>query len=343
MIQFCNIKNLHFYEEKNILNRNSCSYITLPEINLNAQTDNEFTPYGKPLVLVFSNVNASFNKNGNSKAFEITRAYLGYEYFFSRNISSRVNLDVGDPGVGKLQMTAFLKNAYLQYKNNKLSARIGMIGTDQFKIQEKQWGYRYIYKSFQDEYSFGPSADLGAAGEYSPSKLVSFDVSVLNGEGYKKLQSDSTFKTTFGITLKPFKGFVLRGYYDIMKHNYAQTSYALFAGYTYKTFRAGVEYNMQKNNGMINNHDFSGISVYTALQLNDKYSLFARYDYLWSKTISLQGDPWNYNKDGQLFMAGFDYSPVRGVKLAPAYLGWSPRNKSLSYTSKIALNIEIKF
>ena len=83
--------------------------LALPEINLNAQTDNEFTPYGKPLVLVFSNVNASFNKNGNSKAFEITRAYLGYEYFFSKNISSRVNLDVGDPGVGKLQMTAYLK------------------------------------------------------------------------------------------------------------------------------------------------------------------------------------------------------------------------------------------
>ncbi len=93
---------------------------TIPEIRLNAQTDNEFTPYGKPLVLIFSDVNASFNKYGNSKAFEITRAYLGYEYFFSKNISSRVNLDIGDPGVGKLQMTAFIKNAYLQYKNNDL-------------------------------------------------------------------------------------------------------------------------------------------------------------------------------------------------------------------------------
>ena len=122
-----------------------------------------------------------------------------------------------------------------------------------------------------------------------PQNLISFDVSVLNGEGYKKLQSDSTFKTTFGVTLKPFKGFVLRGYYDIMKHNYAQTSYALFAGYTYKDFRAGVEYNIQKNNGMINNHDFSGISVYTALQLNEKYSIFARYDYLWSETITGTG------------------------------------------------------
>ena len=31
--------------------------------------------------------------------------------------------------------------------------------------------------------------------------------------------------------------------------------------------------------------------------------------------------PWNYNKDGQLFMAGFDYSPTRGVKIAPTFPG----------------------
>ncbi len=244
-------------------------------------------------MLVFSNVNASFNKNGNSKAFEITRAYLGYEYFFSKNISSRVNLDVGDPGVGKLQMTAYIKNAYVQYKNDAFSARFGMIGVNQYNVQEKQWGYRYIYKSFQDAYNFGPSADLGAAFEYTPSKLISFDLSVLNGEGYKRLQSDSTFKTTFGVTLKPFKGFVLRGYYDIMKHNYAQTSYALFAGYTNKDFRAGLEYNIQNNNGMIDNHNFSGISLYAALNIAEKYSVFTRYDNLRSETITGQLNPWN--------------------------------------------------
>ena len=44
-----------------------------------------------------------------------------------KNISSRINLDVADPGVGKLQMTAYVKNAYLQYKTDKLSTRFGMI------------------------------------------------------------------------------------------------------------------------------------------------------------------------------------------------------------------------
>ena len=82
-------------------------FITVPILFVSAQADSTFKPNGKPLVLIFSDVNASFNKSGNSKAFEITRAYLGYEYFFNKNLSSRINLDVADPGVGKLQMTAF--------------------------------------------------------------------------------------------------------------------------------------------------------------------------------------------------------------------------------------------
>jgi hypothetical protein len=317
--------------------------ILLSVFDINAQSDNSFTPNGKPFALVFSNVNYSLNKAGNTKAFELTRAYLGYEYFFSKNISSKVNIDIADPGVGKLQMTAFIKNAFVQFKNHNFSARMGMINTDQYSLQEKYWGYRYIYKSFQDAYSFGPSADLGAAMEYSPVKTISFDFSVLNGEGYKRVQLDSIFKTTFGLTLKPLKGLVIRGYYDIMKDDYAQTSIALFAGYTINKFKAGLEYNIQKNNGMINGNDFSGISVYSSLGLAEKFSIFTRYDYLNSVVPENEMDPWNNSKDGQLFMVGFDYSPVKGVKIAPAFLGWSPNDKSKYFTSTFALNFELKF
>jgi hypothetical protein len=311
--------------------------------NLEAQSDQTFTPNGKPFALIFSDVNYRLNADGNSKAFEITRSYFGYEYNFTRNISAKVNLDVADPGIGKLQMTAYLKNALVQYKTNNFSVRFGLIGTDEFSLQEKQWGYRYIYKSFQDAYNFGPSADLGAAVEYSPVKFISFDVSVLNGEGYKKIQSDSTLKTSFGLTLKPINGFVLRAYYDMMNHNYNQSTIALFAAYTYKNLKAAIEYNNQKNNGMLNGHNFSGVSLYSSVAVGKKFSIFARYDKLWSSTLESQTDPWNYSKDGQLLMTGFDYSPTPGVKIAPNFQGWSPSDKSIPFTSTIALNFELKF
>jgi hypothetical protein len=322
------------------------SVITLIATGLsfvNAQQANEFKPYFKPLALVYSNVNTTFNNDGMNKAFEITRAYLGFEYFFTEKLSSRVNLDVADPGVGKLQMTAFVKNAYLLYKNNGFAVRFGMISTDQYGLQEKQWGYRYIYKSFQDAYNFGPSADLGVAMEYSPVKFMSFDLSVLNGEGYKLMQSDSALKETAGVTFRPFRGFTLRGYFDILNHQYNQTSFSLFAGYSTERFRSGLEYNMQWNNLKRDGRDLSGISVYSSYIIKEKFSVFARYDNLWSVILDGQTDPWNYNRDGQLFMVGFDYSPVKGVKIAPTYSGWEPDNSAIPFTSTIALNFEIRF
>jgi hypothetical protein len=42
----------------------------------------------KPSALIFSDVNYTSNKKGSSKAFELTRAFFGYEYLFSMNILS---------------------------------------------------------------------------------------------------------------------------------------------------------------------------------------------------------------------------------------------------------------
>jgi hypothetical protein len=315
----------------------------LQSYNLKAQTNPEFTPYFKPNVLIYTDIKSTVTRDAATKSFDITRAYLGFEYFFSRKISSRINLDVADPGVGGLQMTAYIKLAYLQYKTEKFTTRFGMIATEQYSIQEKLWGYRYIYKSYQDAYNMGPSADLGAAAEYTPVQFLTVDISVLNGEGYKKIQSDSTFKTSFGLTIRPFKGFILRGYYDMMDHKYNQETLALFAGYTYKNFRAGIEYNYQHDNRMLNEQNFSGVSFYSAIVIAKKFSIFGRYDNLKSTVISGETLPWNLSRDGQLFMAGFDYTPTTGVRIAPNFQGWSPRDTSMPFASTFALNFEIKF
>jgi hypothetical protein len=318
--------------------------LSICSLNASAQADSSFTRHGQPFILIFSDMNYSFNEQGNSKAIELTRAFLGYEYFFSKKISTKINIDLADPGVGELKMTAVIRNAFVQYKNSKFSARFGMIDVDQFIVQQAQWGYRYIYKSFQDAYKFGPPSDLGVAFEYTPVKAISLDMSVLNGEGYKKVQMDSIFKTTFGITLKPINGFVLRGYSDLMKKDYTQTSLAFMAGYNIKNFKAGLEYNKQKNKDMIEGNELSGISVYASFGLSEKFSIFSRYDNL--KT-TLPDDAMEtgdiIKKDGQLIIAGFDYTPLKGLKIAPSYFGYAPKDKSQSFTSKFGLYFEIRF
>ena len=310
---------------------------------LSAQTTNEFKPSGKPEVLIFTDFHSSFSDGQNVNKFDLTRAYFGYGYNFSPTLSGRVTLDVGNPGAGRLQMTAHLKYGYLQYQKDKLTVKFGMIGTNGYDVQEKFWGYRYIYKSFQDEYGFGPSADLGLSAAYKLNKTLSADVIIQNGEGSRSLDTDSTLKVGVGLTIHPIETITLRGYYDTMKKNKAtQQTAALMAGYANKYFSLAAEYNKQVDTGLKEGQDYSGYSFYGTYFMSTKLNLFARYDDLNSENKVIMTHPWNYSKDGQLLMAGLEYSPVKGIKITPNLQRWRPRDDSKSVISTVFMNVEIR-
>ena len=244
-----------------------------------SQSD-DFTPGGKPFMKIFTNYHSSFTDGKAASAFEVNRVYLGYEYAFSNTLSAKANIDVGDPGVGKLEMTTYLKNAFLKYQNNNFTAEFGLISTTQFKAQEKVWGYRYIEKSFQDAYKFNASADLGLSLSYRFNELISTDFIITNGEGYKNLQSDSTFRSGFGLTLHPMENLTARLYYDFSTKVNTQSSMAAFISYTAKNFTVGAEYNKQFHVNFTDSRDMSGTSFYATLRAGKKLKVFARYDQL---------------------------------------------------------------
>jgi long-subunit fatty acid transport protein len=309
----------------------------------NNQEKSEFNPSGSPFAKIYTNLHTQVSESRNETGFEITRAYFGYEYEFSRHFSAKINLDVGDPELGKFQHTAFLKNAYMKFNYNNLTTCFGMISTIQFKLQEKIWGHRYILKSFQDEYKFGSSADIGISIAYKLHDMVSVDAILMNGEGYKSVQLDSTYRAGAGITITPVKGLTLRGYFDYEKKEEPFMNVATFIGYSKDAIAAGVEFIIENNNKYEKDHNLTGYSAYASYQLKKKLEFFGRYDYLTSNTLSGETDPWNISKNGQLFMAGVEYAPVKGIKIAPNYKGWMPSADGSSLISWIYLSAEISF
>ncbi len=199
-----------------------------------------------------------------------------------------------------------------------------------------------MYKSFQDQYGFGSSADLGVSVEYEFNKFISADISVLNGEGYKKVENDSVFKYTAGITITPVKNLYFRAYYDHMDKKFAEQTMSFFAGYENKTWSAGAEYNRQANHLMKDGEDYSGYSFYAAYNLK-KYRFYGRYDYLESKTLPSETEPWNIKKDGQVIIAGIQYTPIKGIKISPNYQLSIPRKSGVPSTSGVYLSLEINY
>lgn len=311
------------------------------------QVTDEFAPYGKPIVKVFSNFHSSLSGNERRSAMEIKRAYFGYEYFLNREFSVVVKLDIGSPDdrspYSLLKRYAYFKNAAIKYKKGKFSASFGLIDLLQFKSQEKFWGYRYIYKSFMDEHSFGSSADIGAQVAYKPFDFLSFDITVMNGEGYVQLQADNTYKVGFGITLKPIKDLMIRTYYDITDKNIDQSTLSFFGGYTFnKLVSLGLEYNIRYNDDYQADNNLRGFSFYSRYYLNDKIQLFARYDRLSSNIPSNYERPWNLVDDGTALIGGIQYAIIQQVKVALNYQDWYPLAKNGDKESYIYVSFEYK-
>lgn len=305
-----------------------------------AQEEKKFSFSGKPIVTIYGNFHAGLGNANKNTGFDLERSYLGYQFSVTEKLGGKVIFDVGPTKVAgsDLERVAYVKNAMLTWKPNKFSLDFGLIGLEQFNIQEKFWSYRYIWKSFQDEYKFNSSADMGVIGKYDFLSWLSADVTFINGEGYKKLSKDNKFRYGLGVTVTPVKDLILRAYYDIYNGTgddaKDQQSLALFAGYKHKHFSIGAEYNKLFNTKFVEEQNQSGYSAYATVYLNKKFNVFGRYDKLTSK------DDWNSENDQQRAIIGMQYKPIKYLRVSPNFQTINPAaGKAENY---LFLNIEFK-
>lgn len=302
-----------------------------------AQDAKKDEPKGKAIVQVFGNFHSGFGKENNNRGFDLERSYLGYEYKLGGGLSVKGVMDIGKSSdVSDYQRIAYIKNAMLSWKTGNLTVNGGLISTTQFNFQEKFWGYRYIMKSFQDQYKFGSSADLGVSVAYKFSEWISADAVVLNGEGYKKVQKNDGLNYGLGLTVTPVKGLQARVYMGLNEASDPTkedvVNMAAFLGYKTETFTIGAEYNYMQNASNVKDADQYGYSVFGSVNLRKSVSLYARFDDLASK------DDWNIKKDEQAAIIGAQFKLGKYVKIAPNFRMNMPKtdgadNKYSAYVS----------
>ena len=287
-------------------------------ISANAQEVKTEEPKGKAIVQVFGNFHTGFGADNDNRGFELERSYLGYEYNLGKGLSIKGVMDVGRSNqVDDYHRIAYIKNAMISWKRGNLTLNGGLIPTTQFNFQEKFWGYRYIMKSFQDEYKFGSSADLGISATYRFADWVSADAIIVNGEGYKKIQKNDGLNYGLGLTLTPVKGFQIRLYGGLNESSEEGkkdiVNMAAFVGYKHERFTIGAEYNQMWNASYSDNADQNGYSIFASAKLSKLTDIYARYDDLNSK------DDWNIEKDESAAIIGAQFKLGKYVKIAPNF------------------------
>jgi hypothetical protein len=323
--------------------------ILLYNATLSAQNNNkeEFTPSGSIYGKIFSNFNSSLQGADRQTAFEVRRAYLGYEYLISPEFSAEVKIDIGSPNDASqyslLRRFGYFKTAavsYTPFKNFEFT--YGLQDATQFKIQEKFWKRRYIKKSFMDEYKYGSSADIGAKAVWK-SNLFDVDLAVFNGEGYSSLQNDNTFKGALGITIRPLKNLTTRLYGDLSTKSVNQGTTVLFAGYSYGWFSIGGEYAWHFNRSFEEDHNLEGFSVMGEILAFPKIWLFGRFDKIDSNILDEESVPWNLANDETAITTGIEYVPIEAIKISANYQDHYPAAKNVEKISAFYLNIEASF
>ncbi len=313
-----------------------------------AYSQEKFTPNGSAFATIYANFHQKISsQTEEGSAFELERAYIGYEYNLSPEFYAKVNVDIGSPNdlseYSKLRRYAYFKNAYLRYSKSKFVIEFGLIGMKQFKLQEKIWERRYLMKSLADEYKLGSSADLGININYTFNDYLDVDFTISNGEGYNNIQTDDFYKYGLGLTYTQPKNLTSKVFFDVTEKDLSQSTLLLFSSYDYNNkFNLSAEYINRLNNDGNTDENINAYSIFCKYNITDQYQFFSRFDKVESNILEGDIQPWNLSNDGSALVVGIQYAPIDKIKIALNYHDWYPSASNQSNDMLVYLNLEIK-
>ncbi|MEQ1507590.1 MAG: hypothetical protein ABMB14_35495, partial [Myxococcota bacterium] len=175
-------------------------------------------PIVKPSGVIYTHWGMDLAEDADGyNEFAMDRVYVRADAQVSKNVSTRVTLDADrlkpvevaeDTEVTvDTKYRVFVKHAYVEFKEfgvPGVKIRAGMVDTPYTPFYDNFWGNRYITESFAKSQKILETADLGFAVVGSHAKgLVDWNVSVLNGGGYAKLESDAGKSVQAKVTVDP--------------------------------------------------------------------------------------------------------------------------------------------
>jgi Skp family chaperone for outer membrane proteins len=268
----------------------------------------------------------------NGTQTELKRFYVGVDHKFNDVFSANITTDFRYNANGTSKdVLVYVKKAYVQAKlAPELWVRVGAADLPWVPFDEGIYGYRFVENTLIDRTKFGTSSDWGVhVGGTFGNNLVSYQVSAINGAGYKTLsRSSDTLDLEGRISVNPIKSITLAvgGYTGKLGKsaaNLAATAtphhadrFDALAAYTDKRIRAGVEYFWAKNWNNITtvaNDKSNGWSAFGSFAFTPQILAFGRYDRV------KPSSELNPALKDRYFNVGLDYKPLPPLDLALVY------------------------
>ena len=272
--------------------------------------------------------------------FALKRVYLTFSKSISDELSVTIQTDVDTNSSPK---NIYLKNAKVDWKTLDGNIVIGLQGMNMFKVQEGNWGKRYLDKTIMDRFKYSSAADMGIGYYHSKDKFHG-SLLMTNGAGYKKSENDSHKKLSlqfiYGNTnLSKSDGFNVGA---VLSHEpydrdgevgipeepigeHTKKVFGLFGGYAKNNLRVGAEWNQLEDSGLLDgNYNNNLTSVYCTYVLNPKQTLVFKHDMV------------SGNKDANYAVVAMEFAPTKGLMVAPNV-------RSNDGTTMLGVNFQFQF
>jgi len=287
---------------------------------------------------IFTGAYYNFKTKKPNAGFELSTALLGYRFQKSDNLQFTIIYDVTrttggihvtDSAGNNLpikyfagsEYTAFLKMAEIKwYFAPKFSLSAGQLLNEQYLTkQDKIWGHRYVMTTMQELFRMANPADFGMRIEYRDKDKLAWSLGANNGNGpFYKQDTLDIIEYTSNLEIYLIKDLLIKGYIALTPatfetENNLKTAFSGFIAYQKKKYKIGLEYSYTKNINFTDYH-YSGTSGFISYNINPKWEVFARYDYVDQSSVA------QYEN---VYVGGFQYQPQDQLFLSLNYRYWS--------------------
>jgi len=263
----------------------------------------------------------AYTDKEEAESFALKRVYLTFSKVISEELSVKIQTDVDSESSPQ---NIYLKNAKADWKTLNGMVVIGLQGMNMFKIQEMNWGKRYLNKTVMDRFQYSSSADMGIGYYHSTDKLHS-SILMTNGTGYKKSEDDSHKKLSLQLIygnpkLSKSDGFNMGAVFSHEPYEregeigipeepmgeYTKKVFGVFGGYAKNNLRIGAEWNQLEDSGLLDGNYNDNLS-----------SLYINYAFNPKNTLVMKHDMVSGNKDANYTLVAVEFAPTKGLRVAP--------------------------
>ena len=263
----------------------------------------------------------AYTDKEEAESFSLKRVYLTFSKAISEELSVTIQTDVDSESSPQ---NIYLKNAKADWKTLNGTVVIGLQGMNMFKIQEMNWGKRYLDKTVMDRFKYSSSADMGIGYYHSKDKLHG-SILMTNGTGFKKSEDDSHKKLSLQLIygdskLSKSDGFNVGAVFSHEPYEregevgipeqptgeHTKKVFGMFGGYAKNNLRIGAEWNQLEDSGLLDgNYNDNLSSFYINYAFNPKNTLVMKHDMV------------SGNKDANYTVVAVEFAPTKGLNVAP--------------------------